>query len=329
MPRQQDSRDTYSVGVSFPEILPGVQAPSHQLERLSRRQQSEQHGPHDPLMGTQKNEYNVNSSFVAPDNRLLLSPSSSSSQYSIPSSSIFSSVYPDHSSQSTYPRSPEEFYQPVYSGTERGGMSMNTSFSERRLSIARQEEPFSSTRHTGRRRSGIPMGFDRLLNPSEQTSHPAERAFVNDSPPPRLRLHIRQQPIATRACSAGEKDRRTIDPPPILQLLVTDFRPDSRTDLAILQNSRFAVACLLYSVGKPGPDGEEVLVHSSQVVEATRRRQRDDVRPVGSTSCTDIIRENKLHRVTITSSNITTRNQLQQHFLCLPISPSVQQAPIA
>jgi hypothetical protein len=74
--------------MSFSEILPGLEAPLYQSERLSRRQQGEQHGPHGPLMGTQKKEYGVNSSFVAPDSRLL-SPSSSSSQYSIPSSSIF------------------------------------------------------------------------------------------------------------------------------------------------------------------------------------------------------------------------------------------------
>ena len=93
------------------------------------------------------------------------------------------------------------------------------------------------------------MGFDRLLNPSEQTSHSSERAIVDNIAPSRLRLHIRQQPIATRACSAGEKDRRTIDPPPILQLLLTDFRPDSKTDMAILQNSRLAVACLTIPTG--------------------------------------------------------------------------------
>lgn len=137
---------------------------------------------------------------------------------------------------------------------------------------------FPSSRYTGRRHSGIPMGFDRLLNPSEQTSHSSERAIVDNIAPSRLRLHIRQQPIATRACSAGEKDRRTIDPPPILQLLLTDFRPDSKTDMATLQNLRLSVACLLYSVGKPGPDGKEVLVHSSQMVETTKRHRRDDGR---------------------------------------------------
>jgi hypothetical protein len=33
---------------------------------------------------------------------------------------------------------------------------------------------------------------------------------------------IRQQPIAARACGFGDRDRRVIDPPPILQMLVRD-----------------------------------------------------------------------------------------------------------
>lgn len=86
MPPQHHSRYIYPVCTGSPEIFPSLQAPTYPLERLSRRQQGKQHGP---LMGTQKKEYNINSSSMAPDNRLLLSPSSSSSQYSIPSSSIF------------------------------------------------------------------------------------------------------------------------------------------------------------------------------------------------------------------------------------------------
>ena len=35
-------------------------------------------------------------------------------------------------------------------------------------------------------------------------------------------LIIRQQPIAARACGFGERDRRAIDPPPILELIVRD-----------------------------------------------------------------------------------------------------------
>lgn len=134
----------------------------------------------------------------------------------------------------------------------------------------------SRSRYTARERSGIPLGFDHLLHPQE---HPAYPAAPTISRPPafsgpysgrRLRLHIRQQPKATRACSAGEKDRRTIDPPPILQLLIEDFNPSSKTDHAILQNSRFTVGCLLYSVQKSKVDGTEELVHCSQVIESRR-----------------------------------------------------------
>jgi hypothetical protein len=35
-------------------------------------------------------------------------------------------------------------------------------------------------------------------------------------------LKIRQQPVAARACGFGERDRRVIDPPPILELKITD-----------------------------------------------------------------------------------------------------------
>lgn len=133
---------------------------------------------------------------------------------------------------------------------------------------------FFSLGHATPRHSGIPRGLGHLLHPLEQTAHSA----VTTSPPTtsRLRLHIRQQPVATRACSAGEKDRRTIDPPPILQLLLTDFNPASKTDQAILQNSRFVVCCLLYSVRESSSGGREELIHRSQVLEPPRRRHRDE-----------------------------------------------------
>lgn len=41
-------------------------------------------------------------------------------------------------------------------------------------------------------------------------------------PPFNYRLSIRQQPAAARACGFGERDRRVIDPPPILELKITD-----------------------------------------------------------------------------------------------------------
>ncbi|KAL9099375.1 MAG: hypothetical protein Q9163_005114, partial [Psora crenata] len=48
-------------------------------------------------------------------------------------------------------------------------------------------------------------------------------------------LTIRQQPIAARACGFGERDRRVIDPPPIIQLSLRDFDPHSPSDVAELQ----------------------------------------------------------------------------------------------
>lgn len=36
----------------------------------------------------------------------------------------------------------------------------------------------------------------------------------------KYRLNIRQQPVAARSCGFGERDRRVIDPPPIVELLI-------------------------------------------------------------------------------------------------------------
>ena len=44
----------------------------------------------------------------------------------------------------------------------------------------------------------------------------------SQSPPLNYNLNIRQQPAAARACGFGERDRRVIDPPPILELKITD-----------------------------------------------------------------------------------------------------------
>lgn len=92
----------------------------------------------------------------------------------------------------------------------------------------------------------------------------------------RFRLHIRQQPIAARACGAGDKDRRSIDPPPIVQMLLADFDPSSESDMELLRDPRFTVGCLLYSVtpssshsGARGEEWEE-RIHRSQIVEPFR-----------------------------------------------------------
>lgn len=66
----------------------------------------------------------------------------------------------------------------------------------------------------------------------------------------RCRLYIRQQPRAARAGPDG-KDRRTIDPPPILQLQITDFDPDSAADMEDLRSAHWVVHCRLVSSSSP------------------------------------------------------------------------------
>jgi hypothetical protein len=66
----------------------------------------------------------------------------------------------------------------------------------------------------------------------------------------RCRLYIRQQPRAARAGPDG-KDRRTIDPPPILQLQITDFDPGSAADMEDLRSAHWVVHCRLVSSSSP------------------------------------------------------------------------------
>jgi Velvet factor len=66
-------------------------------------------------------------------------------------------------------------------------------------------------------------------------------------------LYIRQQPRAGRACSNG-RDRRAIDPPPVVQLQISDFDPNSPDDIEDLQDQSFVVHCLLSSASAPQKD---------------------------------------------------------------------------
>ncbi|PWY87163.1 velvet factor protein [Aspergillus sclerotioniger CBS 115572] len=93
-------------------------------------------------------------------------------------------------------------------------------------------------RHTT---SSMPSGFERLLHHSPTPSPPPRRTSTAS----RYHLLVRQQPIAARACGAGDRDRRPVDPPPIIQLLLTDFDPKESDDIDILQDPRFTVGCFL------------------------------------------------------------------------------------
>ncbi|KAI9804093.1 MAG: hypothetical protein M1825_001495 [Sarcosagium campestre] len=81
----------------------------------------------------------------------------------------------------------------------------------------------------------------------------------------RYELVVRQQPLAARACGFGERDRRVIDPPPIIQLVLKDARStESRDNLRYPFN---VVHCTLWN---EDGSGDETAI-ASQDRRVTRR----------------------------------------------------------
>ena len=59
-------------------------------------------------------------------------------------------------------------------------------------------------------------------------------------------VEVRQQPLAARACGFGERDRRVIDPPPIVQLVPIDATPGA-VELGELRYPFNVVHCTLWN----------------------------------------------------------------------------------
>lgn len=122
--------------------------------------------------------------------------------------------------------------------------------------------------HQRHQTASMPSGFENLLHHNPTTPSPPPPRKPSS---PRYHLSIRQQPIAARACGAGDRDRRPVDPPPIIQLLLTDFNPSSEGDRSILQDPRFTVGCLLYPVQESLPVNMSTSTSTSSL-----RRTRPD-----------------------------------------------------
>lgn len=90
-------------------------------------------------------------------------------------------------------------------------------------------------------------GYSGYINPFASSP----RAYVAQKQ--RFWLFVRQQPRAGRACSNG-KDRRAIDPPPIVQLQISDFDPSSPEDMEDIMDQSFVVHCTLCSASPPKRD---------------------------------------------------------------------------
>ncbi|KAI0533407.1 hypothetical protein GGR58DRAFT_516945 [Xylaria digitata] len=58
--------------------------------------------------------------------------------------------------------------------------------------------------------------------PSKALQKAPQRAPASATVTSTYRISIRQQPVAARSCGYGERDRRVIDPPPIIQMKIED-----------------------------------------------------------------------------------------------------------
>ncbi|KAH6888627.1 velvet factor-domain-containing protein [Thelonectria olida] len=60
------------------------------------------------------------------------------------------------------------------------------------------------------------------------------------------KLKIRQQPVAARSCGFGERDRRVIDPPPIVQLLIESPYLSEEETKKRLRYCHYVMSCSIY-----------------------------------------------------------------------------------
>ncbi|KAK5140792.1 hypothetical protein LTR32_006496 [Rachicladosporium monterosium] len=95
---------------------------------------------------------------------------------------------------------------------------------------------------------------------------PTTTTTTTTQPPPFIYdLLIRQQPLAARACGFGEKDRRVIDPPPIIELRVTDASGAPREDRGAL----LALHCTLMT--EDGTQDDAAVQPAEPNTQPTRR----------------------------------------------------------
>ncbi|KAL9112599.1 MAG: hypothetical protein Q9227_003170 [Pyrenula ochraceoflavens] len=100
------------------------------------------------------------------------------------------------------------------------------------------------------------FSFSKALAPPLLQPQPNSVASPAPPAPPavhmsRYGLRIRQQPVSARAGPPG-RDRRTIDPPCILQLTITDFDPNSQEDMDDLTTTTtWVVKCALRPAERP------------------------------------------------------------------------------
>ncbi|KAM0559553.1 hypothetical protein ACHAPJ_004076 [Fusarium lateritium] len=78
-------------------------------------------------------------------------------------------------------------------------------------------------------------------------------------------LRIRQQPVAARSCGFGERDRRVIDPPPIVQLIIDGPHLTQEEISKKLRYCHYVMSCSIF---------DETGAHDSSLMPEEYRQQR-------------------------------------------------------
>ncbi|KAJ4363438.1 hypothetical protein N0V83_009731 [Neocucurbitaria cava] len=176
-----------------------------------------------------------------------------------PYSSLASPVEP--SQQRPYAPLPSPGYTPSYASSStpfRG--SVGSHQHSQRGSIA---APLGSVAYPEPPTTGPPPRKQNRVVPLPGT---IPQPVYNEQLNLNYELRVRQQPIAARACGFGERDRRVIDPPPIIQLLVTDPKTGA-AEQEELRYSLNVVHCTLWNA--EGTNEETALIQPDR--RTTRR----------------------------------------------------------
>ncbi|KAH7631937.1 velvet factor-domain-containing protein [Sordaria sp. MPI-SDFR-AT-0083] len=109
------------------------------------------------------------------------------------------------------------------------------------------QTPSSSQQGGSPRQESRPMSISNLIS-TDNT-----RNTGNPVPPPPnsgkktdYRISVRQQPFAARSCGFGERDRRVIDPPPIVQLTIHNDTLSREEHSRLLRHQFSVIHCSIW-----------------------------------------------------------------------------------
>ncbi|KAI1467098.1 velvet factor-domain-containing protein [Daldinia caldariorum] len=122
--------------------------------------------------------------------------------------------------------------------------------------LRQSPRPVDTSRQTWQPQPGFRaperMRISELLSDDPRTgesgsSKAPERRRAPAAAPSTYRLKVRQQPVAARSCGFGERDRRVIDPPPIVQVFIEDAKASPQEKSAQLKFRFSVMHCTIWN----------------------------------------------------------------------------------